>query len=82
MLGLVLREVEKNLFRLVSDWSTATDSAIASLETQATSWIDAELATLNRLVQQQSDAARVFRNALERLSAVPLVDRPRHSEIN
>jgi hypothetical protein len=82
VLELVPREVEKNLFRLVSDWSTATDAAIANLETQATSWIEAELATLNRLVQQQSDAAPVFRNALERLSAAALVDRPRHSEMD
>jgi len=82
VLGLVPREVEKNLFRLVSDWSTATDAAIASLETQATSWIEAELATLNRLVQQQSEAVPVFRNALERLSAAALVDRPRHSGID
>ncbi len=48
----VPREVEKNLFRLVADWTEAVVKGMADLRTQAETWANAELSTLNGLLQQ------------------------------
>ena len=60
--------MEKNLFRLAGDWARAVDAAVAELRTQASAWVDAELATLDRLLGQRPTEATAFRAALRRLA--------------
>jgi GTP-binding protein EngB required for normal cell division len=67
VLGRVPWEVEKNLIRLAGDWAGAVDRAVADLHAQAGAWVDAELATLDRLLGQRRTEATVFREALRRL---------------
>lgn len=67
VLGRVPWEVEKNLFRLTGDWAGAVDAAVTDLRTQANAWVDAELATLDRLLGQRPAEATAFRKALQRL---------------
>jgi GTP-binding protein EngB required for normal cell division len=67
VLGLVYWEVEKNLYRLSGDWAGAVDAAVADLRAQAGAWVDAELATLDRLLGQQPAEATAFREAIRRL---------------
>ena len=43
------------------------DAAVADLRAQGLAWVDAELATLDRLLGQQPAEAVVFREALGRL---------------
>lgn len=69
LLRKVPSEVEKNLHRLTSDWTAATDTAISDLRTQAHCWIVAELETLTGLINQQPDAAVSLRGALAQLVA-------------
>ncbi|MGN6545746.1 MAG: dynamin family protein [Aureliella sp.] len=69
LLRRVPSEVEKNLHRLTSDWTAATDAAIADLRTQAQAWVVAELETLTRLINQQSSEAERLRDALARLAS-------------
>src|SRR5207244_11258232 len=66
LLGRVTWEVEKNLHRLAGDWAGAVDAAVAGLRSQATAWVDAELATLGRLLGQRPPKAAAFREALQR----------------
>jgi GTP-binding protein EngB required for normal cell division len=66
-------EVEKNLYRLAGDWASTVDAAIADLEAQATTWVAAELATLERLLQQQPTEVAVLREALQRLEDAGLL---------
>jgi GTP-binding protein EngB required for normal cell division len=67
VLGRVPWEVEKNLARLTGDWAAAVDTAVADLRTQAAGWVNAELATLDRLLGQRPGEATAFRTALRRL---------------
>ncbi len=67
ILGLTPWEVEKNLARLAGDWSGAVDAAAADLRAQAVGWVDAELATLDRLLARRPGEAAAFRAALRRL---------------
>jgi hypothetical protein len=64
VLGLVPWEVEKNLRRLAGDWASAVDAAVEDLRAQAAAWVDAELATLDRLLGQWPAEAAAFREAL------------------
>jgi GTP-binding protein EngB required for normal cell division len=74
--GLVPWEVEKNLIRLAGDWAATVDAAVADLRARAVAWVDAELATLDRLLGPRSDrssgcaehsAQAAFHEALRRL---------------
>ena len=67
VIGLVPWEVEKNLSRLAGEWAGAADAAAADLRAQAGAWVDAELATLDRLLARRSGEADAFRAALRRL---------------
>jgi GTP-binding protein EngB required for normal cell division len=67
-LGRVPWEVEKNLTRLAGDWAAAVDRAVADLRGQAVAWVDAELATLDRLLGQRPVAAGAFSEALRQLA--------------
>jgi GTP-binding protein EngB required for normal cell division len=77
VLGRVPWEVEKNLIRLAGDWAGAVDRAVADLRAQASAWVDAELATLDRLLGQRLAEATAFREALRRLEepGVPYLTR-------
>src|SRR5207244_3387680 len=69
-------EVEKNLVRLAGDWAAAVDAAATDLRAQAVAWVDAELATLDRLLGQRPAEAAAFRealNVLEDASGLPPV---------
>jgi GTP-binding protein EngB required for normal cell division len=70
ILGLVPWEVEKNLVRLTGDWAAKVSAAVADLRSQASAWVDTELATLDRLLGQRPMEATGFRNALQTLDAV------------
>ena len=59
--GLVPWEVEKNLVRLAGEWAGAVDAAAADLRAQAGAWVDAELATLDRLLARRPGEAAAFR---------------------
>jgi hypothetical protein len=63
-------EVEKNLTRLVGQWTDAATAAVTDLRTQAAVWVDAELATLDRLLGQKPIESSLFREALETLNLV------------
>lgn len=63
-------EVEKNLWRLVSEWTKATDQFVGNLRSQATRWVDMELGTLNGLLQRQPTELIAFREALCKLECV------------
>lgn len=67
VLGLVPWEVEKNLTRLAGDWAEAVGTAVRDLRSQAVAWVDAELATLDRLLGRREEEAAAFRDALRRL---------------
>jgi GTP-binding protein EngB required for normal cell division len=67
VLGRVPWEVEKNLIRLAGDWSSAVDRAVADLQVQARAWVEAELATLGRLLGERQTEATTFHEALRRL---------------
>ncbi len=67
VLGRVPWEAEKNLVRLVGDWASAVDAAVADLRAQAADWVNTELATLDRLLGQRPAEAAAFREALRRL---------------
>jgi GTP-binding protein EngB required for normal cell division len=68
VLGRISWEVEKNLIRLAGDWAAAVDQAATDLCRQASAWVDAELATLDRLLGQRQAETAVFRAALCQLS--------------
>jgi GTP-binding protein EngB required for normal cell division len=68
--GRVSWEVEKNLIRLAGDWAVAADRAVADLRAQAGAWVDAELATLDRMMGQRPAEATAFRAALRRLEEI------------
>jgi len=70
VLGLIPWEVEKNLRRLSVSWTEAMEKAEGDLRAQATAWVEAELATLDRLLSQQPAEANVFRQALQRLEGM------------
>ena len=61
VLGRLPWEVEKNLSRLAGDWAAAVDAAAADLQMQAAAWVDAELATLDRLLAGRPSEATAFR---------------------
>jgi hypothetical protein len=67
VLGRVPWEVEKNLIRLAGDWAGAVDVAVADLRTQASAWVEAEIATLDRLLGRRQTGATAYREALQRL---------------
>jgi GTP-binding protein EngB required for normal cell division len=69
VLGRVRWEVEKNLIRLAGDWTEMVEKTIAGLRSQAAAWVDAELATLDRLLGRQQAEASVFHDALQRIRA-------------
>jgi GTP-binding protein EngB required for normal cell division len=60
-------EVEKNLRRLAGDWTEAAKTTVHDLRRHATAWVDAELATLDRVLGQLPNTAAQFRAALSRL---------------
>jgi GTP-binding protein EngB required for normal cell division len=72
ILGRVPWEVEKNLARLTGDWAGAVDAAVADLRSQAAAWVDAELATLDRLLGQRPAEAAAFHEARRRLEETGL----------
>jgi GTP-binding protein EngB required for normal cell division len=57
-------EVEKNLTRLVSDWSNAVNAAVRQLYQQAEAWVNSELTTLHRLLSQSPVEVSNYREAL------------------
>ena len=67
VLGRVPLEVEKNLTRLVGDWTRAVNAAVTDLRRQAEAWVETELSTLDRLLGQQSPEASAFREAIRLL---------------
>lgn len=67
VIGRVSWEVEKNLIRLAGDWTESVEAATIDLRTRAATWVDDELATLDRLLGQQSRGAAIYRAALQRL---------------
>jgi len=67
-IGRVPWEVEKNLTRLVGDWTGAVVQAVAELAVQAGRWVETELATLSRLLDQRLPEANAFREAIQRLT--------------
>ncbi len=69
LMNRIPRETEKNLSRLVSEWTVAVDEVVANLEVQALAWTNAELATLKELIQQSPATAPRIREAIERLAA-------------
>jgi GTP-binding protein EngB required for normal cell division len=73
VLGRVPWEVEKNLIRLAGDWAGAVDRAVADLRSQAGTWVEVELATLDNLLGKRQSQAVALRHALTRLeeAAVP-----------
>ena len=64
-------EVQKNLIRLLGDWTGAVNAAVTDLRGQAEVWVEAELSTLDRLLGQQSPGASAFREAMRRLETIP-----------
>jgi GTP-binding protein EngB required for normal cell division len=69
--GCVPWEVEKNLHRLVSEWCEAVGAALTDLRAQAARWVQAELATLDRLLGQRQPEASAFQEAMQRLDVSP-----------
>jgi len=67
VLGRIPWEVEKNLIRLAGDWAGVVDAAVSDLRVQAATWVDTELATLDRLLRQRPAEASAFCEALRRL---------------
>jgi GTP-binding protein EngB required for normal cell division len=67
VLGRVQWEVEKNLIRLAGDWARTVNEAVADLRAQASAWVEAELATLDRVLRPRQAEATAFRAALRRL---------------
>ena len=63
-------EVEKNLWRLVNDWTRAVDETLASLRLQATQWVEGELTTLDQLLKRQPREAAAYHEALSELSRI------------
>lgn len=70
VLGLIPWEVEKNLVRLASDWTVATEVAIADLRLQAEYWVSREVTTLSSMLEQRTGEAMRFREALTELGSV------------
>jgi hypothetical protein len=68
LLGRISWEVTKNLSRLTSDWAGAVDAALADLRSQASAWVDGELATLDRLLHQRPTEAIRFADGLRQLA--------------
>jgi len=68
VLGRLSWEVTKNLTRLAGDWAGAVDAALADLRGQAAAWVEAELATLERLLSQGSTEAARFSEACQKLN--------------
>ena len=60
-------EAEKNLTRLVGEWTDATAEAITDLRKQAERWVRAELVTLQRLMSHRPSEAAELRATLDRL---------------
>lgn len=71
VLGRVSWEVEKNLTRLLSDWTEAVTRAVANMGCQAADWVDAELTTLDQLLGHQPAELARFRQALQKLGEIP-----------
>jgi hypothetical protein len=67
VLGRLSWEVTKNLIRLANDWARVVDAAVASLQSEASVWVDTELTTLDRLLRQQPAEANRFAEALQSL---------------
>jgi hypothetical protein len=67
IMSLIPWEVEKNLVRLASDWTSATDSAIANLRKQAEAWADNEVTTLSKLLTQRQDESPSFSKAISQI---------------
>jgi GTP-binding protein EngB required for normal cell division len=70
VLGRLSWEVTKNLTRLAGDWAGAVDAALADLRGQAAAWVDAELATLERLLSQGATEAARFAEARRQLKEI------------
>ena len=68
-------EVEKNLWRLASDWTRAVEKAVAALRLEATKWIEAELLTLDQLLRQQPGKASAYQDALRKCDSIGLAAR-------
>ncbi len=60
-------EVEKNLSRLVSDWTEVVRKAVALLRTQAEDWVQTELTMLNRLVDHPTSDLAELRQVVRQL---------------
>lgn len=67
VVGRVLWEVEKNLTRLVSDWTESVHAAIVNLRSQAETWVDTELKTLDGLLAGTILEATAYQEALIQL---------------
>jgi signal recognition particle receptor subunit beta len=66
-LAQVPREVDTNLRRLVSDWAGVVDKGLADLRHQAMASVDAELATLDRLLDEERNELSNLHRALHSL---------------
>lgn len=73
VLGRVGWELEKNLIRLAGEWTVAVTGAVNDLRMQAGARVDAELATLDRLLGQRPSEANPLRAAVQRLEEVMAV---------
>jgi GTPase Era involved in 16S rRNA processing len=69
--GRLSWELQKNLMRLVSDWSGVTGDAIMDLRDQAAAWVYEELTTLTRLLAQRPEQVAEIQVALAKLNAPP-----------
>lgn len=67
VVGRVPWEVEKNLTRLVSDWTESVNAAIVTLRSQAETWVDTEMKTLDGLLAGTILEAVAYQEALTQL---------------
>jgi GTP-binding protein EngB required for normal cell division len=69
----VSREVEKNLRRLVSDWTQTVNKAVSNLNAQANFWVESELNTLNDLLAKQPNESPAFHHAIQTIERLSLL---------
>ena len=65
--NLIPWEVEKNLIRLASSWTTATEAAVLELRHQAIAWVRSEISTLSHPLENSTIAAEKYQIALREI---------------
>jgi hypothetical protein len=68
-LGLVPWEVDKNVRRLFGGWCEAFENAVENLREQALTGVRVEIATLNEVLDRQSDEVPLIEDAIRCLEA-------------